>query len=89
MSSTWEWIKLNILQAFSAGMPGTSQGVSSGVAASIIRETEPDLPPTIGEMAVSGIESLGKFVGKFFNILKWTLVAVIVLFIIWAFVGRK
>jgi hypothetical protein len=89
LASTWDWIKLNILQAFSAGMPGNAQAVSAGTAATIIRETEPDIPPTIGEMAEHGVEAVGRLAAKIFTPFLWIAGILIALFILWAFIGRK
>jgi len=87
-SDIWNWIKLNIFQGLSF-TKGDSLGVISGSAASIIRSENPELPPSVGEMASTAAETLGEAVWKIFTPIKWILFGVSALLLAWAFFGRK
>jgi hypothetical protein len=84
----WDWIKLNVFEGVAVTVPN-SAGVLSGVAAKIIREEHPEIPPTIGEMANHTAISLGKAIEKVFTPIKWLLFGVSAVLILWAFIGRK
>ena len=87
-SDIWSWIKLNIFQGLSA-TKGDALGVISGGAASVIRYENPQLSPTVGEMATSAAETLGKAIWKIFTPIKWILFGVSAVLLAWAFFGRK
>lgn len=86
--NVFEWLKLNVYQGLAA-TKGDALGVISGAMASIIKEENPDLPPTIGEMANTAALTLGKAVEKVFTPVKWVLFGVSAVLILWAFIGRK
>jgi hypothetical protein len=84
----WNWIKLNLFQGLGATQ-GNVLGVVSGSAASVIRYENPDLPPTIGEMANQAAVSAGEVIYKIFTPIKWILFGVSAVLLLWAFLGRK
>lgn len=83
-----EWLRLNVYQGLAA-TKGDALGAISGATASIIREENPDLPPTVGEMANHAAVSLGEAVFKVFTPIKWIVFGISAMFILWAFIGRK
>jgi hypothetical protein len=84
----WKWIKLNLFQGLAA-TKGDALGVISGATAGIMREEDPSIPPTIGELANHSAISLGKAVEKVFTPIKWLLFGVSAVLLLWAFIGRK
>lgn len=68
---------------------GDFQAAIQGQALAVIREADPDFPPTVGEMAQSGLESVGRAIGSVWTWMKIILIGAVVIFIVWLFIGRK
>jgi len=58
-------------------------------AARIMREENPELPPSVGEMAETAGENLGKALGSIWTWIKIIIFGALIIFIVWLFVGRK
>jgi len=61
---------------------GDFQVPIQGQALNIIREADPDFPPTIGER----FESI---IGGVFSWIKIIFFGIVIIFILWLFIGRK
>jgi hypothetical protein len=88
--SFWNWLTWRFLhptEAYKATVLTFMYGRNT--AQKIMKEEEVDIPPTIGEMASTAAENIGKMVSSVFRPLFWVGGIVVFLFILWAFIGRK
>jgi hypothetical protein len=54
-----------------------------------MREENPELPPSVGEMAETAGENLGKALGSIWTWIKIIIFGALIIFIVWLFIGRK
>ena len=83
----WDKVKYFAYQVMSLTPSG--QALYWRQAAAVMHQENPDLPPSVGEMAQSGVESVGKAIGSIWTWVKILAVGGVIIFIIWAFIGRK
>ena len=83
----WEKVKYYLYQVGSLIPYG--QALYWREAAKIMREENPELPPSVGEMADSAVESISNVFGSIWTWIKIILFGALIIFIIWLFIGRK
>jgi hypothetical protein len=87
-SNLWTWIKVNFMEGYASTNSGAG-AIFAGAGAEVIKANNPDLPPTVGDVADSLGTKLANFIGSFWIYLKWILIVLILVLLAWLFFGRK
>jgi hypothetical protein len=83
----WEKIKYALYQIGSLTPYG--QSLYWREAAKIMREENPDLPPSVGEMADSAVKSTVGVIGSIGSWVKWILILTAIILTLWLLIRIK